>query len=173
MEAGKKKGIKALLEKGVQDGVCPGAVLLAAQGGEINFFQEVGHRTLLPHKAPTKKDTIFDLASLTKPLATTLAIMKLVDEKEILLDQNFPNPFNPQTTVRYGLPEAESVSLVVYNARGEEVVRLEDESQKEAGFHTAIWNGVDRAGRPAASGLYLAVLSAGSVSHSVKMILVK
>ena len=85
MEARNK--IEQLLMKGAQEGVYPGAVLLVARGGEVVFFEETGHRSLVPHTAPMQKDTIFDLASLTKPLATTLAIMKLVDQEEIRLDQ--------------------------------------------------------------------------------------
>ena len=85
MEARNK--IVQLLMQGVQEGVYPGAVLLVARRGEIVFFEERGYRSLAPHRAPMKKDTIFDLASLTKPLATTLAIMKLVDQEEIRLDQ--------------------------------------------------------------------------------------
>jgi CubicO group peptidase (beta-lactamase class C family) len=84
---GKKDKIQALLMKGVRNGVYPGAVLLVARSGEILFFQEVGHRSMIPHDFPMKKDTIFDLASLTKPLATTLAAMKLVNEGKLYLDQ--------------------------------------------------------------------------------------
>ena len=73
--------------KGVQDGIYPGGVLLAAQRGNIVLFQEVGHGSLGPHPVPLNRDIIFDLASLTKPLATTLSIMRLVDEKAIYLDQ--------------------------------------------------------------------------------------
>ena len=84
---GKKDRIEALLMKGVGNGVYPGAVLLVARKDEIIFFQGVGHRSLIPYDDPMKKDTIFDLASLTKPLATTLAAMKLVNEGELYLDQ--------------------------------------------------------------------------------------
>lgn len=79
--------IKNLLEKGVEERVYPGAVLHVVQKGQTLFFQEVGHLSSTPESAPIRKDTIFDLASLTKPLATTLAIMKLVDERTISLDQ--------------------------------------------------------------------------------------
>ena len=79
--------IDALLFEGVQDGVYPGAVLLVSHKGEVVFFQETGHCSLTPRADPMHKDTIFDLASLTKPLATTLAIMKLVDEGGLNLDQ--------------------------------------------------------------------------------------
>jgi len=79
--------IQALLSEGVKDGVYPGAVLLVAQGGRVVFLREAGHRLLIPHTEPMHKDTIFDLASLTKPLATTLAIMKLVDQGGLHLDE--------------------------------------------------------------------------------------
>lgn len=79
--------IHALLSKGVLEKVYPGAVLLVARGGEPVFFHQVGRRSLIPHIAPMEKDTIFDLASLTKPLATALAIMKVVDQGRIELDQ--------------------------------------------------------------------------------------
>ncbi len=75
------------MQKGVQDGVYPGAVLLVAQGGEIVSLHKTGYRCLNPRRDPMKVDTIFDLASLTKPLATTLAIMKLVDNGDLALDQ--------------------------------------------------------------------------------------
>ncbi|MBW2035324.1 MAG: serine hydrolase, partial [Deltaproteobacteria bacterium] len=68
--------IEALLFKGVREGIYPGAVLLVSHKGEVVFFQEAGHCSLTPGADPMHKDTIFDLASLTKPLATTLAIMK-------------------------------------------------------------------------------------------------
>ena len=79
--------IHTLLEKGCQRGIYPGAVLLVARHGEIVFFSSIGHSTLIPSPAPMRRETIFDLASLTKPLATTLAIMKLVDEGKMALDQ--------------------------------------------------------------------------------------
>jgi CubicO group peptidase (beta-lactamase class C family) len=83
----REKGIKKLLEKGVTQGVYPGAVLLVAHNGRIIFLQAVGHLSLIPKPVPMRTDTIFDLASLTKPLATTLAMMKMVGEGTIDLDQ--------------------------------------------------------------------------------------
>ena len=82
-----KDRVESLLNKGLIEGVYPGAVLLVAFGGKIRLFQQVGSRALVPKAPPMDRDTIFDLASLTKPLATTLAVMKLVDSAEIELDQ--------------------------------------------------------------------------------------
>ena len=87
MDAEGKKGVNALLKEGAREGVYPGAVLLVARKGKIVFFEVTGNRELIPNIAPAKKDTIFDLASLTKPLATTLAIMKLVDQEALALDK--------------------------------------------------------------------------------------
>ena len=80
--------VQQLLIEGAREGVYPGAVLLIARKNEIVFFEKTGHRILLPTPFPMKKDTPFDLASLTKPLATTLSIMKLFDEGAVHLDQS-------------------------------------------------------------------------------------
>ena len=76
-----------LLEKGAEEGVYPGAVLLVAQKNRIVFFEQTGNRVLLPIPLPMEKDTPFDLASLTKPLCTTLSIMKLFDQGAVHPDQ--------------------------------------------------------------------------------------
>lgn len=83
-----------LLEKGVANGVYPGAVLLVAEKGEIVFSKEAGNLSIIPETVPMNIDTIFDLASLTKPLATTLAIMKLVNDKRIDPDQRLSELIN-------------------------------------------------------------------------------
>ncbi len=78
--------LQTLLMTGVEEGIFPGAVLLVASAGKTVFFESVGNRTLMPERLPMEKETIFDLASLTKPLATTLVVMTLVDRGIILLD---------------------------------------------------------------------------------------
>jgi photosystem II stability/assembly factor-like uncharacterized protein len=76
------------------------------------------------------------------------------------LSQNFPNPFNPVTTIRYGLPQAGRVTLKLYNLLGEEVVILVNDELKAAGYHAAIWDGTNGMGRQVASGVYFAHLRA-------------
>jgi len=87
LDLGIEDRIKSLMNEGVERGVYPGAVLLVGHKGENIFFQEVGHRSLAPGSDPMQKGTIFDLASLTKPLATSLAIMSMVDKEVVHLDQ--------------------------------------------------------------------------------------
>ncbi|HWP66441.1 MAG TPA: serine hydrolase domain-containing protein [Candidatus Limnocylindria bacterium] len=80
-------GVTAVLERGVASGAFPGAVVLVARGGEIVLHEAVGFRSLEPTRTPMRRDTVFDLASLTKPLATTLAVMLLVREGKLRLDE--------------------------------------------------------------------------------------
>jgi CubicO group peptidase (beta-lactamase class C family) len=82
-----KEPIKGLLLEGIKEGIFPGAVLLTSHKGSIVFLEEAGYCSSTPRSEPIRKHTIFDLASLTKPLATTLAIMKLVDQGDLYLDQ--------------------------------------------------------------------------------------
>jgi CubicO group peptidase (beta-lactamase class C family) len=81
------KNIEEILGQGLLEGAFPGGVLLVAKRGEIVLHQEAGLCSMRPKQEPMTKETIFDLASLTKPLATTLAVMKLVDQEKIHLDQ--------------------------------------------------------------------------------------
>jgi serine-type D-Ala-D-Ala carboxypeptidase len=80
--------ISQLMESGVKESVFPGAVLLAARGDEILFHQAFGYAALFPEKQLLQKETIFDLASLTKPLATTLGILILTQRGRLSLDQS-------------------------------------------------------------------------------------
>ena len=92
--------------------------------------------------------------------------------KEFALHQNFPNPFNPNTSLRYELPTATNVVLVVYDILGREVIRLVDE-HKEAGYHQVIWQGQDRFGRDLASGVYIYRIVTPQYSRAKKMLLLK
>jgi len=89
------------------------------------------------------------------------------------LAQNFPNPFNPETVIRYSLPEAATVTLEIYNMLGQKVRTLVDHSQQAADFYSLSWNGRDDNGRALASGMYLYRLSAGSYVNTRKMVLMK
>jgi CubicO group peptidase (beta-lactamase class C family) len=73
-------------EEAVKQGVFPGAVLLVGRGEEVIYERAFGSRSLVPDQSPMRLSTIFDVASLTKPLATTIAIMLLVSDKKIRLD---------------------------------------------------------------------------------------
>ena len=86
---------------------------------------------------------------------------------EFTLSQNYPNPFNPVTVIRYSIPKAEKVSLVVYNLIGEKVAYLVDE-QKRTGSFTVVWDASN-----VASGIYFYKLHAGGFVQTRKMVLLK
>ena len=78
--------LDALVEKAVAAGEIPGAVLLVSHRGRVLHRKAYGSRALLPKREPMTVDTIFDLASLTKAVATTSAVMKLVEQGKIRLN---------------------------------------------------------------------------------------
>ena len=81
-----ERRILDLLHGAVADGVFPGAVLLVSRAGHRLLFQAAGNAALLPTPRPMTAHTIFDLASLTKPLATTLAVLIVVSRGNLDLD---------------------------------------------------------------------------------------
>lgn len=91
---------------------------------------------------------------------------------QISLHQNYPNPFNPNTTIVFDLMESTPVSLEIYNMRGQLVKTLID-GKKNAGTHTAVWDGKDEGGLSVSSGVYLYKVKGGKFSSSKKMILMK
>ena len=99
--------------------------------------------------------------------------------REVELQQNVPNPFNPTTSVSYQLPYRSQVQLVVYNTAGQ-VVRSLVNDVRDAGFHTIVWDGCTATGSSAGSGVYLARLqvigqtgSHGVETRTMRMVLLK
>ncbi len=97
--------------------------------------------------------------------------------KEYALSGAYPNPFNPSTTLRYGLPEASQLSLRIYNITGREITSWYID--QSAGYHSITWPGTNRSGLAVPSGLYFYVLEAKSAisdsrfTDTGKMLLLK
>ncbi|MCZ6777188.1 MAG: T9SS type A sorting domain-containing protein, partial [Ignavibacteria bacterium] len=91
---------------------------------------------------------------------------------EIAVSSNYPNPFNPTTTINYELPAASVVRLAIYNVLGQKVRTLVDEAM-DAGSHKAIWDGRNDVGLPVVSGTYIYRFEAGGFVRTRKMVLVK
>lgn len=87
------------------------------------------------------------------------------------LSQNYPNPFNPTTTIKYALPEAQSVRLTIYNVLGQRV--WEFNGNQPAGVHDILWDSRNMQGQFVASGVYIYKLGAGSFTQTRKMVLVR
>ena len=88
------------------------------------------------------------------------------------LMQNFPNPFNATTTIRYYLPQAAQVQIDIFNVLGKKVRTLID-TRQTAGVHRLIWNGQNDMGETVSSGLYYYRLNASGFKAMKKMILLK
>lgn len=86
------------------------------------------------------------------------------------LCQNFPNPFNTRTCIKYQIPKADRVILKIFNILGEEVKTL-IEGEKKAGFYSVIWDGRDNNCKPMASGVYMYRLQSESFICIRKMII--
>ena len=91
---------------------------------------------------------------------------------EFILSQNFPNPFNPNTSIGFHLPSSGRAGLTIYDIRGRRVTRLLNGELKK-GFHTVNWNGLDERGRAVASGIYFYVLDSKGVIARKKMVLIR
>ncbi len=121
---------------------------------------------------------------LGKDISPAIAVNTVVEEVEIPdpdaeviptaygLSPAYPNPFNPNTTIKYALKEDVRATLKIYNLLGREVLTLVDKHQPAA-YYSVVWNGRDAAGRELPSGLYIALMRAGRVSKSTKMLLLK
>ena len=88
------------------------------------------------------------------------------------LQQNFPNPFNPRTTIHYELPNQELVQIIIFNLLGHQVKRLVD-GFRGAGVNSIVWDGTNDHGQPVSAGIYIYQLQAGGFLQTRKMILLK
>jgi len=88
------------------------------------------------------------------------------------LEGNYPNPFNPVTTIRFGLPEPRNVRITVVNILGQEITELLN-GWRDIGRHEVVWQGLDGSGKAVASGMYFTVLSDGNKIIVQKMLLLK
>src|SRR2546421_3411654 len=86
--------VEQAMEEAVASRVFPGAVLLVSKDGQVVYHRAFGHRSLEPEVTPLHQDTIFDLSSLTKPLATTTAFLILVRERKLKIDDRVTRLFH-------------------------------------------------------------------------------
>ena len=125
-------------------------------------------RSTKPGKTYTYRVVILDVDNVVTSFETTITTPVLV----LTLNQNFPNPFNPTTTISFVLPEETFVSLSVYDAGGRMVVNLVNETLS-AGYKTIVWDGKNADGRTLTTGVYFYQLKTGKNVLTKKMLLLK
>jgi hypothetical protein len=91
---------------------------------------------------------------------------------EFALHENYPNPFNPTTTLRFDLPEVSSITLTIYNMLGQKV-RTFNYQNTSAGYHSVKWNANNDFGDPVGAGIYLYQLQTKDFVKTRKMVLLK
>jgi len=89
------------------------------------------------------------------------------------LKQNFPNPFNPVTQIRYQLPEESVVTIQIYDIMGRVVRSLVSNEKELTGYHQVMWDGTNNYGDGVSAGMYLYVIQAGRFRDTRKMVLMK
>ena len=119
------------------------------------------------------------IASGVIPLSTANIMYKPAEEDHsgltptsFSLAQNYPNPFNPSTTISYQVPVGSRVLVQVFNVLGREVQTLVDEEQPAGTYHV-VWDGKDSHRQAVASGVYFYRLTAGELTQTRKMTLIK
>ena len=92
--------------------------------------------------------------------------------KNFMLHENYPNPFNPTTQIRFDIPKISNVTLTIYNLLGQ-MVRTFTMQSVPAGYHALTWNATNDYGVPVSAGLYLYQLQTEGFVQTKKMVLLK
>ena len=88
------------------------------------------------------------------------------------MHNDYPNSFNPITTLRYDLPENSLVTITIYDMLGRQVKTLINQAQ-DAGFKSVVWNATNDYGKQVSAGIYLYQIQAGEYISTKKMVLLK
>ena len=115
---------------------------------------------------------VFDPSQLANPLTGGVLDIQTTPTEFALL-QNFPNPFNPDTTIGYELAESADVTLQIYNVVGQVVRTLVAAEPQSVGRYQVRWDGMDDRGTPVSSGIYFYQISAGKFQDVRKLMLLK
>ena len=115
--------------------------------------------------------------TIAVPCSLTVGIVDVDDAPNslpsvFLLDQNFPNPFNPTTEISFGLPASGQVTLEVFDVMGRKVTTLVN-GDMTAGIHKVIWDGNSSSGEKVTSGMYFYKLTQGDNTVTKKMLMLK
>ena len=88
------------------------------------------------------------------------------------LHQNFPNPFNPTTQIKYDLPEDALVNINIFDVMGR-MIRSLSYGHKSAGYHSLQWDATNDVGESVSAGMYIYTIQAGKYRSTKKMVLLK
>ncbi len=92
-------------------------------------------------------------------------IVELTNLSELI--GNYPNPFNPTTTIEFSVESDSNIELIIYNIKGQKI-KTATQKQYEKGIHSIIWDGDDKFGKSVSSGIYLYELNVNGKTEAVK-----
>ncbi len=141
----------------------------AVQGNSIDLTREGKYHFVSGREGTVRKFTL--IAGPTESAEGQIPVLTEIPE-DFQLFQNFPNPFNPSTNIRYAIPAGSSVRLAIYNLGGQLIQELYDGHQA-AGRYELTWDGNSENGNRVSSGLYLVRLTAGKYVKTIKVIVEK
>ncbi len=139
---------------------------------DVKFVNNYIYYTWQDNRIAGQGYDIFARIDEFKPTAVEEPNKNNIISSRFQLFQNFPNPFNPNTSIRYLLPDANQVTLKIYNISGQEIKTLV-ESNQEAGEHFVEWDGMLSNGEIASSGIYYCQLKVGNEVQVRKMVLAR
>jgi len=145
-----------------------GEVILAYQGVSDSLYAGTDSAKANPNR-------IFLRVMEYSGKSTDLSVkdIVLITPDDFKLNSNYPNPFNPSTTIEYTLPIASNISITIYNVVGQEVASLLQMQDKAAGTYHVTWNGMDNNGNKVASGTYFYSMRFGNFTKTKQMTFMK
>ncbi|RLF57197.1 MAG: hypothetical protein DRN27_08225, partial [Thermoplasmata archaeon] len=186
----------SITEIGVfEDGICVGAVAVQDSAVQILVYSDNANRDPIPFtfEVTTGRGSSIPIKSYNSLNLWTgeyenrliisgrqeYSVVKFGEQPEpeitintAKLSGNYPNPFNPTTTISFSLPNEQNIELTIYNIKGQKVKKLYS-GTADKGDHSIVWEGKDMTEKPVSSGLYFYKLRTNSNVLTRKMIMMK
>ena len=159
-------GFEALIDDDMANMEADNFMSSLAEGQELDHIMG-----LFNYSYGTYKVQIRDIADLGETVGIDDDVQ--VNPYEYALHDNFPNPFNPSTHIRFSIGGKENIKLVIYDVMGRQVRTILNGEVYNPGFHAVNWNGIDDKGQKVPTGMYIYRIKAGDFIADKKMLLVK
>jgi hypothetical protein len=149
----------------------PDAINNYATVGIENYQQTDGvlytYANLYPASATPLQNGLAVKFTTNPPDTYTSANENMIPAAKTKLFANYPNPFNPTTTISFEIPENGNVSLKIYDVKGRHIKTIIEEPMT-GGFHSMVWNGDDQYGQSVTSGIYFYKLTVNNNQSQIK-----
>ena len=154
-----------------KNGVMIGDLIgLSFEDGVVEHGEEYEYYITAGYSNPDGESAASNIVSIT---LTEVSIIEDTDMPTITSSiGNYPNPFNPETTISFTIPIESNLRIDIYNIKGQKVKALIN-GVYEAGNHKIVWNGLDDNGQNVGSGIYLYRMKTDDFSQTKKMVLMK